>query len=72
MTSPRTMTISMAGKGGTGKTTTTALFLIAARKQKPPGEILVVDADPASNIPDILGVDGLIPSGRCWTARRRQ
>jgi CO dehydrogenase maturation factor len=57
MTATRgTMTISMAGKGGTGKTTTTGLFLRAALEEHTPREILVVDADPASNIPDILGV----------------
>jgi CO dehydrogenase maturation factor len=52
----RKITLSMAGKGGTGKTTSSALFLRAVLERKVFGQVLVVDADPASNIPDILGV----------------
>lgn len=51
----RALMISIAGKGGVGKTTLTALMLKvlleSTRKL-----ILVVDADPVSNLPSVLGV----------------
>jgi CO dehydrogenase maturation factor len=48
--------IAMAGKGGTGKTTTAALMvrLIAEKKL---GSILAVDADPNSNLAEALGIE---------------
>ena len=46
--------ISVSGKGGTGKTTLTALLLKALIRHT--DDILVVDADPATNLPDVLGV----------------
>ena len=54
-----TLTIAVAGKGGTGKTTLSALLVRALREQgvRP---ILAVDADPNSNLADALGV----PEGR--------
>lgn len=47
--------IAMAGKGGTGKTTLSALIIRYLRKRglKP---ILAVDADPSSNLVDALGL----------------
>ncbi len=47
--------IAVAGKGGTGKTTLAALLvrLLAARA---PGEVLAVDADPNSNLGEVLGL----------------
>ena len=47
--------IAMAGKGGTGKTTLSALVIRYLRKKglKP---ILAVDADPSSNLVDALGL----------------
>jgi CO dehydrogenase maturation factor len=47
--------IAMAGKGGTGKTTLSALVIRHLRKKglKP---ILAVDADPSSNLVDALGL----------------
>lgn len=51
-----TVTIALAGKGGTGKTTTAALLirhLMEARQ----GSILAIDADPSSNLNLVLGMD---------------
>lgn len=47
--------ISVSGKGGTGKTTVVALILKVLTNHDR-RSILVVDADPSTNIPDILGV----------------
>ncbi len=49
--------IAVAGKGGTGKTTLTALLLrhlIARHEDK---AILVVDADPNANLNEVLGLE---------------
>lgn len=49
-------TIAVAGKGGSGKTTLTGLlirYLIEKRK----GPVLAVDADPNSNLNEVLGVE---------------
>jgi CO dehydrogenase maturation factor len=51
-----TTTIALAGKGGTGKTTIAALlirYLIEERS----GSILAIDADPASNLNMVLGME---------------
>jgi CO dehydrogenase maturation factor len=51
-----TTTIALAGKGGTGKTTIAALlirYLIEARN----GSILAIDADPATNLNLVLGME---------------
>jgi len=47
--------IAMAGKGGTGKTTLSAL-IIRYLKYKGRGPILAVDADPNANLADALGL----------------
>jgi len=49
------LAISVSGKGGTGKTTFTAL-LLKTLIENTDKTILVVDADPAANLPDALGV----------------
>ena len=48
--------IAVAGKGGTGKTTICGMLVrhLADRKK---GHILAVDADPNSNLNEVLGVD---------------
>jgi CO dehydrogenase maturation factor len=50
-----TMTIAVAGKGGTGKTTLSGL-LIRYLVQKERGKILAIDADPSSNLNLVLGL----------------
>jgi len=47
--------ISLAGKGGTGKTTMAGL-LVRLIKEKKLGSILAVDADPNSNLAELLGI----------------
>jgi len=47
--------IAVAGKGGTGKTTLSAL-IIRYLKKKSYGPILAVDADPNANLADALGL----------------
>ncbi|MDA8234630.1 MAG: AAA family ATPase [Clostridia bacterium] len=51
-----TKKIAVAGKGGTGKTTFTAL-LIRELVKKNKGSILAVDADPNSNLNEALGIE---------------
>ena len=51
-----TITIALAGKGGTGKTTTSA-FLIRYLVEQRAGSILAIDADPSSNLNLVLGMD---------------
>ena len=47
--------IAIAGKGGTGKTTIAALLLRMITENKL-GSVLIVDADPSSNLAEVLGV----------------
>ena len=49
--------IAVAGKGGTGKTTVSAL-LISYLKKHNKTPLLAVDADPDSNLPEALGMVG--------------
>ena len=51
-----TITIALAGKGGTGKTTVSALLVRYLREQNQSGPILAIDADPASNLHLVLGM----------------
>jgi len=48
--------VSISGKGGTGKTTLTVLLLKVLLEESTDDEILVVDADPATNLPQVLGI----------------
>jgi CO dehydrogenase maturation factor len=51
-----TVTIAVAGKGGVGKTTISAL-VIKYLVQNMPGATLAIDADPSSNLNMVLGLD---------------
>ncbi len=51
-----TVTIAVAGKGGTGKTTLTAL-LIRYLKESGRTPILAIDADPSANLNLVLGLE---------------
>ncbi len=48
--------IALAGKGGTGKTTTAAL-LVRYLVERGQGPVLAVDADPNANLNELLGVE---------------
>ena len=50
-----TVTIAVAGKGGTGKTTLSGL-LVRYLVQHTQGKILAIDADPSSNLHLVLGL----------------
>lgn len=52
----RPLYASISGKGGTGKTVLTALLLRVLLDELTNDEILVVDADPATNLPQALGI----------------
>jgi CO dehydrogenase maturation factor len=58
-----TTTIAVAGKGGTGKTTLSAL-LVRYLVEERGGAILAIDADPASNLPMVLGIEAEQTVGR--------
>ena len=47
-------TIAVAGKGGTGKTTVASLIVMALKEERA-GKILAIDADPNSNLGELLG-----------------
>jgi len=49
-------TIALAGKGGTGKTTTAALVVDYLKNNKA-GSILAIDADPNANLNQTLGIE---------------
>jgi CO dehydrogenase maturation factor len=51
-----TTTIALAGKGGVGKTTTSAM-VIKYLVQSQPSAVLAIDADPSSNLNMVLGLD---------------
>jgi CO dehydrogenase maturation factor len=51
----KNLMISVSGKGGTGKTSIVALML-RHLIEKTDKIVLLVDADPATNLPDLLGI----------------
>ena len=50
------LVIAVSGKGGVGKTTTTALMTKILSENNPEKSILVIDANPDSNLPEVLGI----------------
>ncbi len=50
-----TITIAVAGKGGTGKTTVAGL-IVRALVERGTGPVLAIDADPSSNLNAVLGM----------------
>ncbi len=56
-----TTTIVIAGKGGTGKTSISALLVEALSKK---GVVLAIDADPATNLNQALGIEAGSTVGR--------
>ena len=55
----KSLVVSVSGKGGTGKTTLVALLLkvLLENENRNFRDILVVDADPDTNLPDVLGIE---------------
>ena len=51
-----TVTIALAGKGGTGKTTVAAM-VVRYLLEEQQGAVLAIDADPSSNLNMVLGMD---------------
>ncbi len=51
-----TITIAVAGKGGTGKTTLAALLVRYLIRHRPGKKVLAIDADPSSNLHLVLGL----------------
>ncbi len=49
-------TVAVAGKGGTGKTTLSAL-LVRVLQERGEGPVLAVDADPNANLGELLGLE---------------
>jgi len=50
------LVIAVSGKGGVGKTTTTALMVKILGDTNPNKSVLVIDANPDSNLADVLGI----------------
>jgi len=50
------LVIAVSGKGGVGKTTTTALMAKILGETNPEKSVLVIDANPDSNLADVLGI----------------
>lgn len=51
-----TITIAVAGKGGTGKTTLSGLLVRYLIQNRPGKKVLAIDADPSSNLHLVLGL----------------
>jgi len=49
------LVVAVSGKGGVGKTTTTAL-MVKVLSEANRGSILVIDANPDSNLPEVFGI----------------
>jgi CO dehydrogenase maturation factor len=56
-TTPGKRLVAVCGKGGTGKTVFTALLTKVLLEGNRAGKLLLIDADPAMNLPNVLGVE---------------
>jgi len=65
------LTIAVAGKGGTGKTTLSALMIRSLRKRGLT-PILAVDADPNANLGEALGLTADLSIGRLQSETLKQ
>jgi CO dehydrogenase maturation factor len=54
--SPAKRLVAVCGKGGTGKTVFTAMMARALLESGKAGKLLLIDADPAANLPNVLGL----------------
>ncbi len=55
--SPRKRLVAVCGKGGTGKTVFTAIMARVLLESGKAGKLLLIDADPAMSLPNVLGVN---------------
>ena len=63
--------VSISGKGGVGKTTTSSL-LVKALTEKSKRSLLIVDADPVMNLPRTLGIEVGTSVGKIATELRKK
>ncbi len=71
MTSKRGVVVTVTGKGGTGKTTLVSLMLKLLLRNDGK-KILVVDADPATNLPDVLDAPVAVTVGMVATQLKKK
>lgn len=67
-----TRVISFSGKGGTGKTTTSSLFLSTVMELGIYKDILVIDADPDANLSRTLGISVEKTVGQIIDKRKKE
>jgi len=65
------LTIAVAGKGGTGKTTLSALLILSLR-ERGLTPLLAVDADPNANLGEALGLSADLSIGRLQAETLKQ
>ncbi|HDI07587.1 MAG TPA: ATP-binding protein, partial [Candidatus Bathyarchaeota archaeon] len=70
MTDTDKLVLAVSGKGGVGKTTVTAL-ITRLLSESGKYDVLVIDANPDSNLPDVLGIPVAKTVGDMATALRK-
>ncbi|MGQ9720491.1 MAG: ATP-binding protein [Candidatus Jordarchaeum sp.] len=73
MSLKKAFTLSISGKGGSGKTTI-AILLLKNLIESGENDILLIDADPASNVPNVLGIgmEGKMTLGRILDKKKEE